>query len=212
MNSKKGNHVNRSGRKALLALLMLFGIVGPAFAGGEVVDYIEPKNAENPAPAVALNTFARFEILPITMDAPYAGQESNEAAKASIQANLDLRVQPVLAQWNAQPAGNEARTLRIAPQIRHIRFISGGKRFWGGAFAGGSAVLMTVKLTDAATGQLIAEPEFYQHANKMGGAWSFGATDKAMLIRISSMVTDYLQKNYAQAVGGSTSVATDVKF
>jgi hypothetical protein len=46
----------------------------------------------------------------------------------------------------------------------------------------------------------------------MGAAWSFGATDKAMLIRIGSMVTDYLQKNYSQAVGGSTSVATDVKF
>ena len=68
------------------------------------------------------------------------------------------------------------------------------------------------KARQLSTGQLIAEPEFYQHANKMGGAWSFGANDKAMLIRISSMVTDYLQKNYAQAVGGSTSVATDVKF
>jgi hypothetical protein len=204
--------MDRSGRKALLALSMLFGLAGPALAGGGVVDYIEPRNAENPPPAVPLDTFARFEIRPITMDAPYAGQDPNEAAKASIQANLDLRVQPVLAQWNAQPAGSDARTLRIEPEIRHIRYISGGKRFWGGAFAGGSAVLMTVKLTDAATGQLIAEPEFYQHANKMGAAWSFGATDKAMLIRIGSMVTDYLQKNYSQAVGGSTSVATDVKF
>jgi hypothetical protein len=204
--------MDRSGRKALRALSMLFGLAGPALAGGGVVDYIEPRNAENPPPAVPLDTFARFEIRPITMDAPYAGQDPNEAAKASIQANLDLRVQPVLAQWNAQPAGSDARTLRIEPEIRHIRYISGGKRFWGGAFAGGSAVLMTVKLTDAATGQLIAEPEFYQHANKMGAAWSFGATDKAMLIRIGSMVTDYLQKNYSQAVGGSTSVATDVKF
>lgn len=76
----------------------------------------------------------------------------------------------------------------------------------------GSALLATVKLTDASTGQVIAEPEFYQHANKMGAAWSFGATDRAMLIRVGSMVTDYLQKNYSAAVGGSTSIATDVKF
>lgn len=202
--------MNRSGRKALLALLLL-GVTGTAVAGGNVVDYIEAKNAENPPPRVSLNTFARFEMLPVTMDAPYAGQEANEAAKGSIQANLDLRVQPVLAHWNGQPAGNGARTLRIEPEIRHIRYVSGGKRFWGGAFAGGSAVLMTVKLTDAATGELVAEPEFYQHANKMGAAWSFGATDKAMLIRIGAMVTDYLQKNYSQAVGGSTSVATGVE-
>jgi len=204
--------MNRSGSRVLLALLMLFGLVGTACAAGDVVDYIEPKNTDNPPPAMPLNTFVRFEIRPITMDAPYAGQEGNEVAKNSIQANLDLRVQPVLAQWNAQPAGSDARTLRMEPEIRHIRYITGGKRFWGGAFAGSSAVLMTVKLTDAATGQVIAEPEFYQHANKMGAAWSFGATDKAMLIRIGSMITDYLQKNYSQAVGGSATVANDVKF
>ena len=110
------------------------------------------------------------------------------------------------------PAGVDARTLRIEPTIRHIRYVSGGARFWGGAFAGGSAVLLTVKLSDVATGEVIAEPEFYQHANKMGAAWSFGATDKAMLVRVASMISDYLQKNYQQAVGGSTSVAEDVKF
>jgi hypothetical protein len=204
--------MGNSRERALWALLLLAGLVGPAMAEGNVVSYIEPKNASNPSPAVTLNTFQRFEIQPVTMDAPYAGQEANEAPKASIQANLDLRAQPLLAQWNAKPAGESARTLKIEPAIRHIRFISGGKRFWGGAFAGGSAVLMTVKLSDAATGEVIAEPEFYQHANKMGAAWSFGATDKAMLVRVASMITDYLQKNYSQAVGGSTSVATDVKF
>ena len=200
--------IHRLCATALLGLLCM----SHAYASGSVVDYIEPKNANNPPPAVPLDTFARFEIRPIAMDAPYAGQEGNEAAKTSIQANLDLRAQPLLAQWNAKPAGSDAKTLRIEPTIRHIRFVSGGKRFWGGAFAGGSAVLMTVKLTDTATGQLIAEPEFYQHANKMGAAWSFGATDKAMLVRMGAMVADYLQKNYGEAIGGSTSVATDVKF
>jgi hypothetical protein len=196
----------------LLALALVFGSTGAAFASGDVVSYVEPKNQANPPPSTPLNAFQRFEAQPIAMDAPYAGQEGNEAAKASIQSNLDLRLQPVLAQWNAKPAGAGARTLKIEPTVRHIRYVSGGKRFWGGAFAGGSAVLMTVKLTDAASGQVIAEPEFYQHANKMGAAWSFGATDKAMLVRMGSMITDYLQKNYDAAVGGSTSVAEDVKF
>ena len=68
--------MNRSARVSL-ALLMLVGLVGPAFAEGDVVDYIEPKNAENPPPAVPLNAFSRFEIHPIAMDAPYAGQEGN---------------------------------------------------------------------------------------------------------------------------------------
>jgi hypothetical protein len=197
---------------AMAALVLTFACIAPAFAEGGVVDYVEPKNQTNPPPAVPLETFQRFELQPIAMDAPYAGQGGNEAAKASIQANLDLRLQPVLAQWNATPAGTDARTLRIEPTIRHIRYISGGARFWGGAFAGGSAVLLTVKLSDATTGEIIAEPEFYQHANKMGAAWSFGATDKAMLVRVASMISDYMQKNYQQAVGGSTRVAEDVKF
>ncbi len=200
------------GRNALLALALIFGFTGSAIAAGSVVDYVEPKSQSNPPPTMPLNAFQRFEISPIAMDAPYAGQSANEAAKSSIQANLDLRAQPVLAEWNSKPAGADAKTLKIEPTIRHIRFVSGGARFWGGAWAGGSAVLMTVKLTDASTGQVIAEPEFYQHANKMAGKWSFGATDKAMLVRVASMITDYLQKNYSAPVGGSTSVATDVKF
>jgi hypothetical protein len=204
--------MTHTGKNALLALALIFGFTGSAIAAGSVVDYVEPKNQSNPPPAMPLDAFQRFEITPIAMDAPYAGQSGNEAAKTSIQANLDLRAQPVLADWNSKPAGAEAKTLKIEPIIRHIRFISGGARFWGGAWGGGSAVLMTVKLTDASTGQVIAEPEFYQHANKMGAAWSFGATDKAMLVRVSAMITDYLQKNYTAAVGGTTSVATDVKF
>jgi len=196
----------------LLALSLAVGAVAPAFAKGNVVSYIEPKNETNPAPAAPLNSFQRFEVSPIAMDAPYAGQEANEAAKQSIQANLDERIQPVLAEWNAKPVEAAPKTLKIEPTIRHVRFVTGGKRFWGGAFAGGSAVLMTVKLSDASTGEVVAEPELYQHANKMGAAWSFGATDKAMLVRVAAMVVNYLQANYASTVGGSTTDAGEVKF
>ncbi|MDB6163237.1 MAG: hypothetical protein JWL98_669 [Xanthomonadaceae bacterium] len=192
----KGNYAS-----ALLAAGLFLGVANIASAAGSVVDYIEPRNQANPAPTMALNRFQRFTIQPIAMDAPYAGQGSNEDAKKSIQANLDLRAQPLLAQWNAMPAGAAPRTLSIAPTIRHIKFISGGARFWAGAFAGGSAVLMTMRLTDAATGEVIAEPEFYQHANKRGAAWSMGATDRAMLIRVASMAATYLHDNYTARRG-----------
>ncbi|HSR64301.1 MAG TPA: hypothetical protein VLM17_01695 [Xanthomonadaceae bacterium] len=195
-----------------LAGLLLVSTVGAARADGSVVSYIEPKNATNPPPARAFNQFQRFEVRPITMDAPYAGQAPNEEAKASIQANLDQRLGPVLAEWNAKAAGDAPHTLLIEPRIEHVKFISGGKRFWAGAFAGGSAVLMTVKLTDAGTGEVIGQPEFYQHANKMGAAWSFGATDKAMLVRIAGMIANYMQANYANPVASSTTEAGEVKF
>jgi hypothetical protein len=174
-------------------------------AAGDVVEYIEAKELHNPPPSVPLNTFDRFEISAIAMVDPYAGQPANEQAKERLQANLNERVPPVLAEWNAKPEKNQPpRTLKIEPTIRHVKFISGKARFWAGAFAGGTAVLMTVKLSDAASGTVIAEPEFYQHANAMGAAYSFGATDKAMLIRTTDMITDYLKANYVTAVGGPT--------
>lgn len=176
-----------------------------SWAAGDVVDYIEAKNVTNPPPSVALDTFDRFEIAPIAMVAPYAGQPANEQAKERLQANLDARMQPTLAEWNAKEAKNTPpRTLKIEPTIRHVKFVSGKARIWAGAFAGGTAVLMTVKLSDAATGETIAEPEFYQHANAFGAAYSMGGTDQAMLIRVADLVSGYLKSNHVAAVGGPT--------
>ena len=193
------------GRVAVLALAALALQPLQSWAAGDVVEYIEAKGISNPPPSVALEAFDRFEIAPIAMVDPYAGQAANEQAKERLQINLDERVPPLLAEWNAKPEKNQPpRTLKIEPSIRHVKFISGKARFWAGAFAGGTAVLMTVKLSDAASGEVIGEPEFYQHANAMGAAYSFGATDKAMLVRTTDLIANYLKANYATAVGGPT--------
>lgn len=177
----------------------------PAWAEGEVVDYIEAKAVSNPPPSTALQAFDRFELALFDMGAPYAGQDANEDAKKRLQTNLDERLPPVLAEWNAKPEKNTPpRVLKIEPMIRHVKFISGKARFWAGAFAGGTAVLVTVKLSDAATGEVIAEPEFYQHANAMGAAWTMGGTDKAMLVRTTDLISNYIKDNYTAAVGGPT--------
>ncbi|WP_129776927.1 hypothetical protein [Peristeroidobacter soli] len=194
-------------RISRIALLMMALAMQPvqSWAEGDVVDYIEAKNSTNPPPSTALEAFDRFEIAPIAMVDPYAGQPANEQAKQRLQANLDERVPPVLNEWSGKPAKHDPpRVLRIEPTIRHVKFVSGKARFWAGAFAGGTAVLMTVKMSDPATGEVIAEPEFYQHANAFGAAYSFGATDKAMLIRVTDLVTNYLKSNYSTAVGGPT--------
>lgn len=163
--------------------------------------------ARNAPPLVALGTFSRFEVAPVAMGAPWAGQKGNESARFRLQENLDERLTPLLADWNAR--GGAGGTLRILPEIRYVRFITGGKRFFAGGLAGASSILVKVRLVDG-TGAVVAEPDFYQHANAMGAAWSFGATDKTMIIRISNMVAEYLKANYAQAVGSSISEAPDV--
>lgn len=168
---------------------------------------IEASSMTNPAPSEAFNRFDHFDVKPISMAAPFSGQSANEAALKKIQENLDLRLKPMLASWNAMPVKNTVmRTLLIEPRVESIKFIGGAARFWAGAFAGSSGVLIKVKFSDPSTGQLIAEPEFYQHANAWGGAYSIGGTDNAMLVREATLIADYINANFANAVGGRTGV------
>ena len=65
-------------------------------------------------------------------------------------------------------------------------------------------VLTETVLPERSAGRVIADPEFYQRAAAEGGTWSFGGTDKGMLARIATVAQQYLDRNYAQAVGGPT--------
>jgi hypothetical protein len=161
------------------------------------VTNIAPTVQQNPSPSQPFDQFASFELLPM---------KSSEAAKtekdalAKIEQHLKAKLPPLLATWQK---GDGAK-LTIEPNVRELKFVSGGARFFAGAMAGSSAVVMTLTLTDVATGRIVAQPEFFQRAAAMTGAWSIGATDNDMLERIAAVVQEYLMRNYRQAVGGPT--------
>ncbi len=167
------------------------------------VTNIKPTVSGNPPPTRALNEFESFELKRLTKDDAVAEPE----AMVKIQQNLDHKLDPLLARWNK--AGGD--TLVIEPRVRELKFVGGGGRFIAGSLAGSSAVRMTVRMSDKATGELIAEPEFFQRAAAMGGAYSFGGTDNAMLVRIGSVVEEYLRRNYDSAVGGPTGLESAEK-
>ena len=189
--------------KSLLAALILG--LGLAF-GGCATQVKSPvaNTARNPAPSEKFSDFSRFELAPIAMPAPYAGQEANEAAKTKIQENVDARLLPLVAAWNKLGAGKPARTLLIRPTITEIKFINGTARFWAGAMAGSSMVVVQARIVEKETGRVVAQPEFYAHAAAMAGAWSIGGADNAMLTRIANRLCDYIAANYDVAVGGVT--------
>jgi hypothetical protein len=175
-----------------------------AFLGG-CVTHIGTDVTQNPPPSEKFAAFNHFEMAKITLVPPYAGQGSNERAMAKIQENVSLKMDPVLARWNAAgAAASPVRTLVITPVVTEIKFISGGSRFWAGALAGSSAVILTATITDKESGQVVAKPLFFSRAAAMGGAWTFGTTDNLMLGRIGDRLTDYLLANYEAAVGGPT--------
>lgn len=157
----------------------------------------------NPPPASKLQGFARYELRELTMGPPFAGQKPNEAAATRVREQIAKDVAPLIEKWNGAAATDTDKTLVLEPRIEDIRFISGGKRFWAGAMAGDSHIVIKMKIT-ASTGALVAEPEFYQRASGTAGAWSMGGHDNSMLPRVVGLMVEYLNANYPEAVGGRT--------
>jgi len=159
----------------------------------------------NPPPTSKLSGHGQYEIQPLKMGAPYAGQDTNEKAKAKIQEYLDNEVAPLLDTWGkADKPEDTQTTLVVVPEVQSIRFISGGKRFWAGTLAGSSSVVLKVTLLEQPSGTVIGEPQFFQRASAQSGAWTFGAQDNDMLRRIVVLMKGYLEANYSEAVGGPT--------
>jgi hypothetical protein len=160
---------------------------------------------QNPPPASAFAGYDGYELAPIAMGPPYAGDEGKEKAKAKIQDHILAETSPIIEQWNKAAVGSSSGlTLIIEPRIEKLKVVSGGARFWAGAFAGDSYVVMKFRIVEQPSGKQLAEPEFYQRAAAMSGAWTFGGQDKDMLNRIVLLANHYLETNYKDAVGGPT--------
>lgn len=164
------------------------------------VTHIHANVTDNPPPREPLSAFQHFRLQPVIAANSEVSEQTD--AMARISANARQKIGNTISHWqNNSPGG---RTLNIEPRITELKFVSGTKRFFAGDFAGSSAVIMHLRLTDAESGKVIADPEFYQRAAAEGGTWTFGATDKSMLVRINTVAQQYLQRNYPHAVGGPT--------
>lgn len=164
---------------------------------------IKPAIDNNSPPAEKFAAFNKFELKPLLVAPAYAENGANQKAAKKIEENLRAKLNPTLVSWN-KTAATRSRLLRIEPRIEQIKFIGGAARFWAGAMAGSSAVVMKVRYVDAGTGKVIAEPEFFQKANAFSGAHTMGAVDNMMLSNIANRVTEYTIRNYTSAVGGPT--------
>lgn len=172
--------------------------------------HIKPSKMHNPPPSEKFSAFDRFELKRVDLSATYADSGANQKAAAKIQEYFNERVQPAVADWNKASKGTE-RTLLIEPRIEHIKFIGVGARIWAGPLAGSSAVVMKVKYTDKTTGKVIAEPEFFQRAAAMSGAFTVGGQDNAMLARIVTLVATYNANNYSRMAGGQSGATPDME-
>ena len=159
---------------------------------------------QNAAPTEALSNFHAFELKPLEVSSEVAADKGKKDATTVVQTHLTNIVLPVVSAWNLNPSAENESTLVITPKIESIKKVGGATRFFAGALAGNSYVVMRLSIVAQPGDRVIAEPYFYQQAAAYGGAWSVGATDNDMLKRIARIAADYLQANYRQAVGGAT--------
>ena len=150
--------------------------------------------------------FDVIQIKPVALAPAYASNGANQKALVKIQENISADMTPLLEQWNKAGAEKTEgkRTLEVEPVVTEIKFIGGAVRFWAGAIAGSSAVIMHTTITEKETGQIVATPELFATAGAWSGSWTIGITDNLMLKHIADQLKDYLLKNYTAAIGGPT--------
>lgn len=182
----------------VMFFLMLFAL------GGCATTNIGVSDLNNPPPKYKFSDFASFELKDVTISSEYAAHGANQKAMRKIQEVLKSRLNSPITAWNQKEKAAQGRTLVFEPKIVKVKFIGGGARFWAGPLAGSSAVQMEVVCKDKKTGNIIAQPQFYQQANAWSGSLTIGATDNMMLDRIANLIADYIVANYEASVGGPT--------
>jgi hypothetical protein len=159
---------------ALLAL-----VAGPAWA--------------EDAASRAVASYSRFELRELRSTVEVQPKVINK-----ITTEIRLRLDESLARWNQEGSlPGHAGTLAIEVEILQMKFVSGGKRFFVGAMAGGSSCAAAAKLVDAERGELVARKVFGEMSGGRKGAHTMGATDNLMLDRLAANISAWVIEQHS---------------
>ncbi len=148
-----------------------------------------------PAPSKQLSSFAEYELKSMTFADAIKAEEGKLEEAQEFEQNLQAKISPLLEEWRTSATEGQG-ILFIEPRLNKIRVISGGNRFWAGAFAGDSFIEMDLNLVDSVTGESIGVVKVYRNASAMTGSWSIGKSDQNLDDYIVSIVHEYLSDNY----------------
>ncbi len=170
-----------------------------ALLAGCATNLTRPAGPPQPT-KVRFGEYQQVEMARVSLSERFADSGANQKALRKIDELLTRDMQMLFPKMKIVATAAEftrgaPQTLLIEPHIKEIKFIGGMARFWAGAMAGSSAVLMQVIYRDSASGEVIADPEFYEQAGAYSGDWTIGGTDNQMLEEIVKEVTNYSQLN-----------------
>lgn len=183
--------------KYYAAAFLVLTLVGCASDPARRAAVAEVEVARLAPPLKQLSEFRDYEIRPIAMSTGVMADEDKVQVSKELGDKITARITPLLDSWRAKKGeSGSGSVLIIAPKVQELRVISPTARFFLGIMMGESFVDIDVKLTDSATGQVIATPRIRRSADAWGGAWSVGATDRNLLDYITDIVHRYLEVNY----------------
>jgi hypothetical protein len=180
--------------KRLVTFLLLF-LAGCAASQEDLNAVAVQESGRLAKPSVPLSTFASYELEPMTMSSEIQGQPDKVKQGAVLKAKIEKKLQPLLTEWSASAGPDRQGILVVEPELARLRIVSGGARFWAGAFVGDSVIDLDLVLRDDA-GNVIARPRITKEAGAMGGAWSVGKSDKNLHDYIVQIVYQYMIDNY----------------
>ena len=141
-------------KRFLVPVVAVVLLSGCASNSARRVKVATEESARLSAPTTPLSSYGRFDLKPMEMSVDVATDAAKAAVATDLEARVHARVQPVLAQWNAQGANSPAsdKVLTVQPRALKIRIIGGATRLFAGALAGESSIDMDLELRDEATG------------------------------------------------------------
>jgi hypothetical protein len=179
-----------------IVLLALVALAGCAANPEKVSSVAKTESARLVPPTKALSTYASYELLPMVLSPAVKSEPAKVEEARKLEATLREQVQPLLDNWASNPAAGSAGTVAIEPRLAGLKIVSGGARFWAGAFAGNSSIDLDLVITDKATGEELAKVRVDRDADAMTGAWSIGQSDENLHGYIARIAYQYLVDNY----------------
>jgi hypothetical protein len=143
-------------------------------------------------PAKRFSTYARYDLKPMVLSEAVRRENDKLRAAGEFETVLRAKLQPLLDNWQANPADVRFDTLVIEPQLVSLKIIRGGAGFWAAAFTGEPRIDIDLVISDQSNGREIAKPRLTQYAE----VGRFRQTDQKLMDYIASTAYHYLAENY----------------
>ena len=182
----------------VLSLLLLFTLT--ACRGGKAVRSNESaETSQKAAVETALETalekrydvilFQKFIADPtVETDYPGAVGECEKNAISELQTiNVFRKVSKA-----EEGAMYDQQTLLVQPKLLTLRIVTGAARFWAGALAGMSNMIVEIKMIDAASGKIVHEKVLSTANNPFAAAWTMGSSDRTLPGDMGKIISEYI--------------------